>query len=396
MIIKYNNIPFELLVLNQWVCWRSEVRDGRPTKVLKNPMTGQNASTKDPSTWGSFPDAQAAASRDQSLGIGFVFTANDPYVGIDIDDCILPDGSFTDEGQQALACFGGSYHEVSPSGKGLKFWICGALLTHKSGRRNATLGVEAYHHTRFFTVTGNILGDQPKPVVDCNEALQAWYAQMFPPDTGGDGYEFEVIECPVSAEEIIAKAQGVDPKFAKLFDGDCSDYRSQSEADLALCNRIAYWAGPDPERIDEVFRESGLYRDDKWGDRPDYRKSTIEMAVAHRDNHPQGFHDWAWTPEKDFGDLLNTVDCSGLPMGRPRLSLTTVHSSLKLEAVIQACWSSFSANARYLSSRSSLSISSMMRFSSSMVRAAKRRTRSLACSSTSFTTDSIASRLRKM
>ena len=71
--------------------------------------------------------------------------------------------------------------------------------------------MEAYHHSRFFTVTGNILGDEPKAIVDCNEALQAWYAQKFKPDTGGDGYEFEVIECPVSAETIITKAKADDP-----------------------------------------------------------------------------------------------------------------------------------------------------------------------------------------
>lgn len=56
-------------------------------------------------------------------------------------------------------------------------------------------------------------------------------------------------------------------KFIKLFDeGDASDYGSQSEADAALCAMIAFRVGSDVEAIDNVFRESKLYRD-KWGER---------------------------------------------------------------------------------------------------------------------------------
>ncbi len=37
-------------------------------------------------------------------------------------------------------------------------------------------------------------------------------------------------------------------------------YTSQSEADLALCNFLAFWTGGDAARIDRLFRRSGLYR----------------------------------------------------------------------------------------------------------------------------------------
>jgi len=67
--------------------------------------------------------------------------------------------------------------------------------------------------------------------------------------------------------------------FSALFDdGDTGGYDSGSEADLALCTRLAFWTGGDPERIDKLFRRSKLVRE-KWG-RDDYRLRTIETAIA--------------------------------------------------------------------------------------------------------------------
>lgn len=318
MLIKYHHIPSELQALPQWVCWRFEYVDGELTKVPKNPRTGQNASTKNPTTWASYSEANAAAVRDPNLGVGFVFKADGPFVGIDIDDCILPDGSFTDEGKQALWFFGDSYHEVSPGGKGLKFWIRGILPTVRSGRKNSTLGVEAYRCRRFFTVTGSVVNDQAKPILDRNEALLIWYGQKFPPDTDIDTYDFEEIECSDSAEEIIAKATAVDRRFAALFDGDWSECKSPSEADFALCSRVARLTGPDPNRIDEVFRESELYRE-KW-ERNDYRTNTIKKAIAFA----ASFHD----PIKEFASLANHLRNLTFQQGSSAMTIPALPNSV--------------------------------------------------------------------
>ena len=50
-----------------------------------------------------------------------------------------------------------------------------------------------------------------------------------------------------------------------------------SAADLALCNLLAFWTGCQPDRIDRLFRQSGLYRQ-KW-ERDDYRERTIRCAI---------------------------------------------------------------------------------------------------------------------
>src|SRR5262249_8502349 len=51
-------------------------------------------------------------------------------------------------------------------------------------------------------------------------------------------------------------------------------------ADLALCNYLAFWCGPDEKRIADLFAQSGLFRS-KW-QRDDYRKRTIDKAMAGR------------------------------------------------------------------------------------------------------------------
>lgn len=87
----------------------------------------------------------------------------------------------------------------------------------------------------------------------------------------------------LSDDELIAKAMAANggEKFTNLRAGIQVGYDSQSEADQALCNLLAFWCGGDDERMDRLFRDSGLYRSDKW-ERKDYRQRTINFALAGR------------------------------------------------------------------------------------------------------------------
>jgi predicted P-loop ATPase len=73
-------------------------------------------------------------------------------------------------------------------------------------------------------------------------------------------------------------------RIRRLYDGDMSDYLGtngkpdHSRADQALCNALAYATGKDSARMDSMFRQSGLYRADKW-ERQDYRDRTINEAI---------------------------------------------------------------------------------------------------------------------
>jgi len=77
--VQLENIPDELKARPQWVTHKK--------KIPFNPRTGKAADTTDPATWGTFDEAYQAAQRRHHAGIGYVFSPDDPYVGIDLDDC---------------------------------------------------------------------------------------------------------------------------------------------------------------------------------------------------------------------------------------------------------------------------------------------------------------------
>jgi hypothetical protein len=75
-------------------------------------------------------------------------------------------------------------------------------------------------------------------------------------------------------------------KFSRLWNGDTSAYDGDdSRADQALCNILAWWTNKDANWMDNLFRQSGLYRP-KW-ERQDYRERTITAAI----DYVQGSYD---------------------------------------------------------------------------------------------------------
>ena len=122
--INIDAIPAELRERAQWVTWKFVVRGGKPTKVPVCPTPGRSAKVNAPSSWASFDAALAAYNRDTTLaGIGFVFTADDPYCGIDLDGCVV-DGEISPEAQSIISELA-RYAETSPSGTGVKVFIRG-------------------------------------------------------------------------------------------------------------------------------------------------------------------------------------------------------------------------------------------------------------------------------
>ncbi len=157
--VKVGNIPDELKALPQWVAWQYEDRDGRKTKILKNPRTGKNAKANIASTWGTVQEALIATEKYNLPGIGFVFSEHDPYCGIDLDKCFDPmTGELEPWAHRCVKMFQ-SYTEVTPSGKGLHIIVKGKLPERhgkaSTGRRKGRL--EVYDRKRFFSFTGNLL-----------------------------------------------------------------------------------------------------------------------------------------------------------------------------------------------------------------------------------------------
>ena len=151
-----------------WVAWADE--GGR--KVPKSPHGG-NARSNDPSTWGTYAEAEAVRARNGYSGVGLMLT--DGYTGIDLDG-VVEDGKIADWAQEIVDELG-SYAEISPSGTGLH--ILGWSDVERTGPigRNNRSGVEVYNHGRYFTVTGNVVRDAP--LVDVTPDLPALIERHF-------------------------------------------------------------------------------------------------------------------------------------------------------------------------------------------------------------------------
>ncbi len=131
--VSPQSIPAELRDLAQWVVWRYEDRDGRPTKVPYQPAAPTaRASSTESSTWASYAVAVHAATADGIDGLGFVFTDSDPYAGVDFDHCV--DGEDVNPHAANLLREFDSYAEFSPSGTGLHVIVRATV----NGGRNRT------------------------------------------------------------------------------------------------------------------------------------------------------------------------------------------------------------------------------------------------------------------
>jgi putative DNA primase/helicase len=281
-----NGIPEELKRLPQWVNWTLEERDGKPTKIPLNPMTGGKAMSNNPSTWGSYDKAVARyreCENDCIAGIGFVPTNG--YVGVDLDHCRNPETGLIESWAQEIVAQLKSYTEVTPSGTGVRVWVKGTLPDH--GRKKGN--IEMYATGRFFTVTGQHLKGTPLDIYHREEELKTIHSKIF-----GNGQEAKMNSRPETSTSLslsdanlikMAMEAKNGGKFRLVWEGDWkgAGYSSPSEADLALCVLLAFWTGRNAARIDTLFRQSGLMRE-KWderhsGDGRTYGQKTIEKAI---------------------------------------------------------------------------------------------------------------------
>jgi len=160
------NVPEGLKALNQWVLWQAKKRpNGKRSKVPYSATTGRHADITDSKTWSDWNTAWAAYEEqsDSYDGVGFVVTADDGLLGIDLDHCVDPaSGEPTAEAAATIErC--GTYAEISPSGTGVRIIGYGKQITAACPDR----GIEIYSHGRFFTITGQrINGADPATIPD--------------------------------------------------------------------------------------------------------------------------------------------------------------------------------------------------------------------------------------
>lgn len=293
------------------VCQFIPQENGKTKKMPVDLRTMYHGSIHDTAIW---MDAQSACAACAALGgnygVGFVFTVNDPFFFIDIDNCMDPQtGELSDIANEFLAAAGGAAIERSQSGTGLHIFGRGSFGGHK--KKNVPLGIEFYTELRFAALTG--IDAQGSCDADCTTLLASTLEKYFPPQTAvsgdhGEPYTTEPREGwdgPTDDDVLIAKMLGsgsaeakfsnTKASFADLFNanetvlsacypevGDQGRMYGASEADAALAQHLAFWTGCQEDRIDRIMRRSALARD-KWDERAGYYLPlTIKNATARQ------------------------------------------------------------------------------------------------------------------
>lgn len=273
--VQPEHIPRELRRCAQWVCWRYVDRgEGKkPDKQPVNPHSSHNlanAGVHWPNTWTNFEHAYMTylAYRSRGLrGVGFVLTGNDPFVAIDLDNCI----SAGEISLQARAIVDSvrSYTEISPSGHGLRILVDSPGFAGNMRRQT----LEIYARSRFVTMTGQHLEWTPVNLASLGaEEISALIA------TDGDSD----VKAPTAPLHGKRRAQDQDDmalwerifahdrfgaEHRRRFQGDTSlDGDDHSLTVIRLLNCLVRWTDGDASKMRAMMLQSSL-ANEKWHSR---------------------------------------------------------------------------------------------------------------------------------
>jgi hypothetical protein len=223
---------------------------------------------------------------------------------------------------------------VSPSGTGVKLFAEGQVPP--GGNRRGK--IEFYSRGRYFTVTGQRL-DGSSATVEARQAeLEKLHAEVFkPPAPRSRPFKDRAADGALDDAALLHKAMGEKngARFAALWMGDTSGHGGDaSAADLALCAKLAFYTGPDPARIDHLFRQSGLMRP-KWdethySDGRTYGQATIHKALEGRTEFYGGQRNGK---AESTPGVVQPTDRSGEHADRPAIIVTTEEHEVNAEAV---------------------------------------------------------------
>lgn len=278
--------PDNLTKLPIWILWRLEPdKSGRLTKIPYSARYDGRASSTDPLTWTTFDRVVEKLQKKRSVykGVGVGLRKEDRLIFIDIDHCVDENGDLSNAALDIVRHLPDQFVEISQSGTGLHILALGDIPRNFKNSKN---GVEMYAEKRFCSMTGNAISEG-EPHED-PEGLRYVFETYKTPDKPKTSVRSEITALQRDDRWIIEHAQN-NRKFSDLYSGNWKvlGYESQSEADLSLCNYLAFWCDSNADQIDRIFRTSGLYRE-KW-ERQDYREETIRTAIANCDQTLSGF-----------------------------------------------------------------------------------------------------------
>lgn len=268
--------------VGQWFPWRLEW-DAAKGKYSKQPCALDGSrypvDASSPANWHDFDSVRDAVKRIDVPGasvryaMGFYLTREAGYVLIDIDHGVGPDGQWLPIVNQLCAEFSGAMVERSSSRRGAHIIasVAGVMPRHRNKRSLPPVDLELYSEGRgvAFGLDGEANGCADTRF-DFGPLVARYFAPSATPERdhaapagGFKGSDDELIKRALSARVSANVAFGGAASFADLWNGVTPH---DSNADAALIAHLAFWCGPDEERIERLMRNSMLIRP-KWDER---------------------------------------------------------------------------------------------------------------------------------
>ncbi|MFF3324958.1 bifunctional DNA primase/polymerase [Streptomyces sp. NPDC002889] len=140
-----SRVPCELSGRARWVRYSS--------RKVPLRVDGRFAAVNDPSTWSDFATAASAKAGE---GVGFVLTASDRIVVVDLDHAVEA-GRILPWAQRIVDALPPTYMERGRSGTGLHLWFRGEVPAGRRVRKGE-LAVEVYSDRRYIIVGDRVSG----------------------------------------------------------------------------------------------------------------------------------------------------------------------------------------------------------------------------------------------
>lgn len=287
------NVPQEVADRRQWMLWTLEYGTKVPYQC-----NGSRAKSNDPKTWATLDEVTELI--EQHTGIAFVFSEDDPFCGVDLDDCINELGEWEPWAEEIRERFRGvAYGEISPSGTGAKFTT---KATKPAGSRCTNQnGVECYDRKRFWTWTGRCIGDGFDQIGDGQTAINWIIEKHLAAPERATGKKRE-IPAGGGSFALLARAEAYVDTVAPGVKGDLrngvfrlsghlhsllgDDGERLSDTDVLNCLRRWNMRGIEQLREDELReaavngRKNGTPPADKPPKQPEFQADTVGVDLS--------------------------------------------------------------------------------------------------------------------
>lgn len=269
--VSLRDIPSELKFSGLWCCWKLTEKGKEPFNLTND----RHAKSNDPTTFVSYPvllnnmhkylKVDETGKQIGGVGLG-IFRG---FSAVDIDHCVDSEGNISEMAKDIIE-FCNSYTEYSPSKTGIRIIFKTNIKIDKSQYyiNNANAGLEIYisdNTNKFVTITGNKLSGDKINEIDITYILDKYMKK------GG-----------FNIKKVLEK----DEKLAALWNKQApGSHADESETDMKLCCKLAYYLKNDENEIKRYFEMSPYYQSKdaehkrKWNS--DYSKQTIHGAVSY-------------------------------------------------------------------------------------------------------------------